>query len=86
MRSLNKDFMQADARYMVDIATYNQMHHVDTSEGRARFNLSKDRERDLQVLAPEYMSQDHPELGEDFYMCLPSSISGFNMQKKEWGR
>lgn len=62
---------------MIDTETYNQMHPED----RTKDNPGKSRDD----IGPEIMSQDEPELGDEFYMCLPTSIFGFNMQKKEWG-
>jgi hypothetical protein len=32
------------------------------------------------------MSEDNPDLADDFFMCLPTSMIGFNMDKKEWGK
>ncbi|KAF4463676.1 AAA family ATPase [Fusarium albosuccineum] len=62
---------------MVDIATFNQMHHTsDTHSKRATYFWD-----DLEA---EYMSQENPDLGDDFFMCLPTSISGFSMDKKNW--
>lgn len=66
------------ARFMVDIATHKQMHR-DDQPNRARVTPEEDE------LEAEYMSQDDPDLGDEFFMCLPTSIPGFNMQKKEWG-
>lgn len=36
-------------------------------------------------LGDEYLTQEDPPLGDEFFMCLPSTIEGFNMQRKEWG-
>ncbi len=62
---------------MVDIAIYKQMHPRDPDAGALppyRNELGEDK-----------MARDEPNLGDDFYMCLPKTIYGFNMQKKEWG-
>lgn len=32
------------------------------------------------------MNEDEPNLEDDFYMCLPTNLHGFNMQKKEWSK
>lgn len=64
---------------MIDIATHKQMHPDDKLDPE----LERDRRWELE---PEYMSQEDPELGDDFFMCLPTSIPGFNMQKKEWSQ
>lgn len=62
---------------MIDIATYKQMHP----------NALKSENRD--ELGKELMSHDEPPMGESFgdkfLLCLPSTIPGYNMQKKEWG-
>ncbi|KAK7728672.1 hypothetical protein SLS63_006533 [Diaporthe eres] len=77
--SESEDAMQnaMSARFMVDIATHKQMHR-DDQPNRARVTPKEDE------LEAEYMSQDDPDLGDEFFMCLPTSIPGFNMQKKEW--
>lgn len=72
------EFFQMSARFMVDIATHKQMHPNDKSD-RVHPRPEEDE------LEAKYMSQDDPDLGDDFFMCLPASIPGFNMQKKEWG-
>ncbi|KAK1983518.1 ATPase [Colletotrichum cereale] len=68
------DVIQAssDFRFMVDFNTYNQMHSQSSD------NAGKDD------IGPEVMDQDEPDLGDDFFLCLPTSMYGFNMQKKEW--
>ncbi|KAG6354986.1 hypothetical protein INS49_004067 [Diaporthe citri] len=75
----SEDGMQnpMSARFMVDIATHKQMHRGDKLD-RARATPEEDE------LEAEYMLQDDPDLGDEFFMCLPTSIPGFNMQKKEW--
>lgn len=62
---------------MVDIATHRQMHRDEKSD--------RPSARAKEELEAEYMSQDDPQLGDEFFMCLPTIIPGFNMQKKEWG-
>ncbi|KAG6356761.1 hypothetical protein INS49_014635 [Diaporthe citri] len=70
----------ADSRYMIDIATYKQMHRNKEPE---RF-VARDGAETEDELASEHMACDNPKLGDDFFMCLPPAIPGFNMQKKEW--
>ncbi|KAI8295937.1 AAA family ATPase [Colletotrichum sp. SAR 10_98] len=65
---------QADARFMVDHETYCKMH---PGEGDDDGSESGD-------LEPDIMNQDFPELEDEFFMCLPTTMIGFNMQKKEW--
>ncbi len=62
---------------MVDLAIYKQMHPPTPGEPPPR-PLRDD-------LGTERMAQEEPSLGDDFYMCLPTTVNGFNMQKKEWG-
>lgn len=59
---------------MVDIAIYKEMHPPDAQSPPKRDDLG-----------PTDMSQEEPPLGEEFFLCLPTTIPGFNMQKKEWG-
>ncbi|KAH7182325.1 P-loop containing nucleoside triphosphate hydrolase protein [Fusarium flagelliforme] len=64
------------SRFMVDTKTYIQMH--------PRSQQSPPPYRD--DLGPEFMAQDdpHDDLGDEFFMCLPPTLNGFDMQKKEW--
>ncbi|KAG4255471.1 ATPase [Fusarium proliferatum] len=66
------------SRYMIDRATFRQMH-PPTSGQQALVRYQDD-------LGPDVMAQDEPvpDLGDGFYMCLPTSLYGFNMQKKDW--
>ncbi|KAI0855309.1 ATPase [Xylaria cubensis] len=65
----------SDPRFMIDTATFKQMH--PPNEGQRDIPNRDD-------LGHEIMSQDEPVLHDDFFMCLPTTLSGFNMQKKEW--
>lgn len=60
---------------MIDIAIYHQMHPPDSD-----FPPNHDE------LGPDKMSSDGPPDGDSFLMCLPNTIPGFHMQKKEWGK
>ncbi|KAK3694520.1 hypothetical protein B0T22DRAFT_496910 [Podospora appendiculata] len=67
------------ARFMVDFATYKQTHpNLPTAAGEANSYPN------VAEIGAEEMDQEEPDLGDEFYMCLPTSIYGFNMQKKEW--
>lgn len=66
-----------DSRFMIDIATYKQMHRNQDNEPEQH---SSDREE----LPIKLLSEDNPMLGDTFFLCLPTSIAGFNMQTKEW--
>ncbi|CAH0032599.1 unnamed protein product [Clonostachys rhizophaga] len=59
------------SRYMIDMETYKRLHPSQASD--LRDDLGK-----------ENMEQDEPPLGDQFYLCLPVHIIGFNMQNKEW--
>ncbi|KIL93768.1 hypothetical protein FAVG1_02329 [Fusarium avenaceum] len=66
------------SRFMVDIVTHRKLHRDGSSSSqRAPFPVTD-------VLDAKYMSEDNPDLTDDFFMCLPTSIFGFNMDKKEW--
>ncbi|KAF5570830.1 aaa family atpase [Fusarium phyllophilum] len=66
------------SRFMIDRATFRQMHPTPIGQQPPA------RYRD--DLGPEIMAQDEPlpDLGDEFYICLPTSLYGFNMQKKDW--
>lgn len=63
---------------MIDMGLYKRLHPSDEPD-----HNSDQAEGD--ELAEEYMSQDDPPLGDEFFMCLPPSIPGFDMQRKKWG-
>jgi hypothetical protein len=62
---------------MVDYATYKLMHPPDPKKAREVPNTD--------TLEPGMMDQDNPPYGDEFVMCLPTKIPGYNMQKKDWG-
>ncbi|KAF5689947.1 aaa family atpase [Fusarium circinatum] len=66
------------SRFMIDRATFRQMHPPTSGQQAPT--------RYLDDLGPEIMAQDEPlpDLGDGFYMCLPTILYGFNMQKKDW--
>ncbi|KAF5586166.1 AAA family ATPase [Fusarium pseudocircinatum] len=66
------------SRFMVDITTHKKLHR--DSNVRALPQPSPG----LNDLESKYMSQENPDLGDNFFMCLPTSVFGFNMDKKEW--
>jgi hypothetical protein len=71
---------QIGSRFMVDIVTHKKLHRDgNISSQRAPYSGPD-------VLDAKYMSEDSPDLADDFFMCLPTSIFGFNMDKKEWGK
>ncbi|KAF4943371.1 hypothetical protein FGADI_13469 [Fusarium gaditjirri] len=66
------------SRFMIDRATFRQMHPPSSGQ-QAPVRYRDD-------LGSGVMAQDEPlpDLGDGFYMCLPTSLYGFNMQKKDW--
>ncbi|KAI9748737.1 MAG: hypothetical protein M4579_007137 [Chaenotheca gracillima] len=63
----------SDTRYMIDINTYKEMHPPPGSKAPNRDDLG-----------PEAMIPNNPPRGDDFILCLPSTIPGYHMQKKDW--
>ncbi|KAE9374916.1 P-loop containing nucleoside triphosphate hydrolase protein [Stipitochalara longipes BDJ] len=66
----------SDPRFMIDIATYKQMHPSD--EDKAPHVHNNDE------LGIEIMLKDIAPQEDEFLLCLPKTIPGFNMNKKEW--
>lgn len=63
---------------MIDIATYKQMHDVDSKKG-VQHNNPDD-------LGAEAMARENAPSNDSFLLCLPTVIPGFNMNKKEWSK
>ncbi|KAI7776596.1 hypothetical protein LA080_004746 [Diaporthe eres] len=61
-----------DSRFMIDTKTLQQMH---PNEHKAT---------NCDDLGTEVLSKVDPPLEDEFILCLPPTIVGFNMQKKEW--
>jgi SpoVK/Ycf46/Vps4 family AAA+-type ATPase len=59
---------------MIDINTYKEMHLLRESEGRNRDDIGVEA----------MMLDNPPPKGDDFILCLPSTIPGYHMQKKDW--
>jgi len=70
---------QVNARFMVDVLTYNKMH----LSSRLGFNpdISGISKYDKWPVNMRRESQ----LSEEMYMLLPTMISGFNLEEKKWG-
>lgn len=64
---------------MIDMETYKYMHPKAAGK-ESEFNLKV-----IDTIDPH--KTDHVELSprNRFFMCLPTTIIGFNMHKKEWG-
>lgn len=77
MMSNISDIKWSDPRFMIDIATYKQMHPPDPK--KAPPVTSQDD------LSADITSQENPPPADNFLLCLPKTIPGFNMNKKEWG-
>ncbi|KAK2031771.1 P-loop containing nucleoside triphosphate hydrolase protein [Colletotrichum zoysiae] len=78
-RSVSDDDIRrsADSRFMVDFWVYRQMHPNEAGLANAR------QHEPYGDSTPED-EQHLPESGDAFFMCLPTKVFGFNMQKKEW--
>jgi predicted DNA-binding protein (MmcQ/YjbR family) len=61
---------------MIDYATYKKIH-----AGESKKSTQRSHDDDL---GPEVMSRDEPPQDAGFLLCLPKTIPGFNMNKKEW--
>nr|XP_036576490.1 ATPase [Colletotrichum truncatum]KAF6783246.1 ATPase [Colletotrichum truncatum] len=68
-----------NSRFMVDMETYNKMHSVQPQEQRPPDRRHHEAER-----SPIDMSSETPPSEDGFLMCLPSTLRGFDMNKKEW--
>jgi len=62
---------------MIDISTFKQMHPSKDSKQDSRFASELE-------LTPEEMSQERLPRDDSFVLCLPKTIPGFDMNKKEW--
>nr|RBQ93972.1 hypothetical protein FVER53263_20726 [Fusarium verticillioides] len=67
-----------DSRFMIDMETYKYMHPKASGKEIDRHKTV------IRTIDPQQMH--HTELSgrDDFLMCLPTTIVGFNMNKKEW--
>lgn len=63
---------------MVDMRTYNEMHPSNKTDAP---HIDKKRV----YLDAKLMAKDQPGLRDEFFLCLPTIIFGYNMQKHEWG-
>lgn len=62
-----------DARYMIDYNTYKDMHPSPPAQVAPRDDLG-----------PEATGPNAPLPDSDFLLCLPCTIPGYHMLKKEW--
>jgi SpoVK/Ycf46/Vps4 family AAA+-type ATPase len=59
---------------MIDIDTFNEMHPP-----------GKEYKRNRNDLGPDAMQKGQPPPGgDDFILCLPATIPGYHMKKKQW--
>lgn len=69
---------QTNPRYMIDMATYNELHGEDqAAETRSKVGSRRD---DLGI---ELMSKDEPPAGP-FVLMLPPTIPAFRFHDKKW--
>ncbi|KAF2999956.1 hypothetical protein E8E14_003520 [Neopestalotiopsis sp. 37M] len=72
----------------MDQMTYNEMQPMDQktySEMRRKKHSTADSyDKKADRLVAEMMDEEDPDLNDSFFMCLPTEIVGFDMQKKEW--
>jgi hypothetical protein len=64
-----------DSRFMVETATYSQMH----PPGDGQWHRANRDE-----LGSDVVSQDDPDLGDEFFLCLFLELTGYDVQNKEW--
>ncbi|KAK7701513.1 hypothetical protein SLS64_010258 [Diaporthe eres] len=65
-------YTYTDSRFMIDTKTLQQMHPIEH------------KATNCDDLGAEVLSKVDPPLEDEFILCLPPTIIGFNMQKKEW--
>ena len=59
----------------IDSEMYKQTHPDPRLSQNARLDGDK--------LDAKFMDREDPQLGDGFYMCLPTTVIGFNMQRKK---
>ncbi|KAF4339550.1 AAA family ATPase [Fusarium beomiforme] len=67
-----------DSRFMIDMETYKYMHPKAAAEA-----VIPDVEV-TDTIGPHNWDRVKLSSSDDFIMCLPTTIIGFNMHKKEW--
>ncbi|PNP85354.1 hypothetical protein FNYG_01183 [Fusarium nygamai] len=70
---------QMDSRFMIDMETYKYMHLKASGKEIDRHMTV------IRTIDPQQMHHAELSARNDFIMCLPTTIVGFNMNKKEWG-
>ncbi|TDZ16895.1 ATPase family AAA domain-containing protein 3 [Colletotrichum orbiculare MAFF 240422] len=74
-------------RFMVDMNMYKKMHPAqnDNALEKASHNRGKHSHVDSSIGEIDVnMTQDDPPSDDEFLMCLPSTVKGFDMKNKEW--
>ncbi|ETS79874.1 hypothetical protein PFICI_07403 [Pestalotiopsis fici W106-1] len=72
-----QETIKAPTRFMVDRKAYYQWHRGQRQHPRAH-------DEGPNCLDAATMVEDDPDLGDNFFMCLPTNIFGFNMQTHVW--
>lgn len=82
-------YIKADAadgtmpRYMIDMATYKLFKGIH-SDKELQASLAEGGANIDYELESDHILYDDPDLGDDFFMCLPASIPGWEMQTRQW--
>ncbi|TDZ41317.1 hypothetical protein CTRI78_v009762 [Colletotrichum trifolii] len=74
-------------RFMVDMNMYKKMHPAQNENAleKASHNRGKRSHVDPSIGEIDVnMTQDDPPSDDEFLMCLPSTVKGFDMKNKEW--
>ncbi|KDN68602.1 putative ATPase [Colletotrichum sublineola] len=69
------------SRFMIDLETYNKMH--PPSQPPQEPKSSRKPPNPNEILKVDMMSEKPPE-DDNFLMCLPSTMKGFDMNTKTW--
>lgn len=55
-------------------------------ETHVRLHAEKEPMTGDEDLGSDTMCDDSPDLGDGFFMCLPTTTIGYDMQTKDWGK
>ncbi|KAF5628953.1 aaa family atpase [Fusarium sp. NRRL 52700] len=66
-----------DSRFMIDMGTYKQLHPHQAKGTDVPDDV-------VETLTSDVLEQDEPSLDGKFFKCLPATLPGFNMHKKQW--
>ncbi|RNJ52176.1 hypothetical protein D7B24_004224 [Verticillium nonalfalfae] len=74
----SRSYYYVDARFMVDVSSYQLMHRAGTSHPRSDWTLSPFDKW------PTRIDRSEENLPPDTIMLLPATIYGFSFQEKKW--